>query len=94
MTVHPVFQNFPILIRLFVSVGMMCPSIVPMGRWGKSSVAVAANRSNLPDAGPTILAGALALIFVTGAEGMKKCLLAPESAITVWCRSGVIFELG
>ena len=92
MTVHPASQNFPILIRLFVNVGMMCLLVVPMGRLSKSSVAVAANCSNLPDAVPTILASSLALIFVTGDEGVKKCPLAPVSAIAVWSRSGVMLR--
>ena len=46
VTVHPASQNFPILIRLFVKVGMMCPSAVPMGRLGESSLADAADCSN------------------------------------------------
>ena len=84
MTVHPASQNFPILIRLFVNVGMMCSSAVPMGRWGKSRVAVAADCSNLPNAVLKILAGALASLFVIGAEVVTKCLLAPVLAMAVW----------
>ena len=94
VTVHPALQNFPILIRLFVSAGMMCTSAVPMGSLGKSRAADAANCSNFTDAVPTILASALASIFVTGAEGVKKCPLAPVSAMAVSCRSVVIYELG
>ena len=94
MTVHLVSHNFPLLIRLFVNDGMMCSSAVPMGRLGKSSLADAADCSNSPDAVPTILAGASASIFLTGAEGMKKCLRAPVSAMAVSCRSVVIYELG
>jgi hypothetical protein len=65
-----------------------------MGRLGKSSLADAADCSNLPDALLTILASALALIFVTGAEGKKKCPLAPVSLMAVLCRSVVVYELG
>ena len=61
-----------------------------MGRLGKSSVAVAADCSNWPNAVPIILAGALASIFVNGAEGKKKCPLAPVLEMAVWCRSGVL----
>ena len=63
-----------------------------MGGLGNSSLSVAVNRSSLPDAVPTILAGALASLFVTGAEGVKKCPLSPVLAIAVWSRSGVMFE--
>jgi hypothetical protein len=71
VTVHPASQNFPILMMLFVNVGMMWLSVFPMGRFGKLGVAVAENCNSWPNAVLMDLASALVLILVTGATGMK-----------------------
>ena len=72
VTVNPAPQNFPMLTRLFVNVGIICPVSVPLGSPGRFMVADAVNVNNSPDAVPMTFVGAVMSTLVTVACGIKK----------------------
>ena len=61
----------------------MWPSFVPLRRFGRFIVAVANDCASCPNAVPTTLVVVMWSMFDTGASGIKKCPLAPVSAMAV-----------
>ena len=62
---------------------MICPVHACCGRWGMLISVVAVDVISFPSATLIVLVGAVLLMLETYAMVMKKCPLAPVSAIAV-----------
>ena len=82
-TVHWASQIDPMPMRLLVKFGMICPIRACNGRWGVLITAVADKVIDCSLAILTVMGCAVPLMLYTGAGVIKKCPLAPVSAIAV-----------